>query len=289
MRLNENYSTENERQEALAKYIEYCRDIIRTQVYSEIAKERWAAPYPTEDAIRTRQLAMIDEKIDHTMRMVAQMLDVSDALNLKINFQQIFESALLVHDIGRFDQATWAVSFPDRDNYSIPVGGFTSARAERWQKNPLSVNHAEAGEIILAERGYRELIVPDRFIPVISNVVLFHQRKDADMPKHYALQIGKDYSAKQINAMFETNIETRATRNFLESLLLQLVRDLDKLDIVYNRAYGPTPPVPEYYFFNRGNHTLESFSKYWGVSPEDILTWNNLNNESEFKEKRAFV
>ena len=98
-------------------YTNGCRDEIRSKEYT--IDDAWGLNISKSDElgiseiVKKQRLKMIDIKVDHTMRMVEQIIKVNESLGIKINLALVTKIAILYHDIGRMRQATWSNTFGD--------------------------------------------------------------------------------------------------------------------------------------------------------------------------------
>ena len=120
----------NETNQAFNNYIEECKNkIINTffkddvdfnQVAPDIIMNNPETPFETKEnrknrLIQTHRLEMIKLKLNHTMRMISEIIKTNDFLGLKFDFKTVLKIAILYHDIGRFDQATWTGDYRDTE------------------------------------------------------------------------------------------------------------------------------------------------------------------------------
>ena len=97
-------------------YTNLCRTIIRNTLFTSddtfnlnIVNDELGIG----EIIKKHRLKMIDIKVDHTMRMVEQVVKINENLGLRINLGLVIKVATLYHDIGRMRQATWSNTFAD--------------------------------------------------------------------------------------------------------------------------------------------------------------------------------
>lgn len=208
------------------------------------------------DKIKNQRLKMINIKFDHTMRMVEEVIKINENLGFKIDLALVIKVAVLYHDIGRMRQSTWSNTFAD--------GIY---RRMNSQFN----NHSEDGYDIFLNNDFN---VDDKFVPVIGQTIKHHQ----DLHMHPRLQYRYDTDLGKIN--IDDIITGKFNLNEAEwqiaSLIVQLVADLDKTDILYQQLSDDSDMIRDYVNDSSMN-SLDEIAKYWCVSKEEIIKYNNIN------------
>lgn len=247
---------------AYKSYMDYtnvCRTIIRNTLFTSddtfnlnIVNDELGIG----EIIKKHRLKMIDIKVDHTMRMVEQVVKINENLGLKINLGLVIKVATLYHDIGRMRQATWSNTFAD----SI------------YKKNnsPFN-NHGEDGYDIFLNNDFN---IDEKYIPIIGQAIKHHQ----DVHTQPKLQYRYDIDLSDIN------IDDIVTGNFflneaewqVTSLIVQLVADIDKTDILYQHLSDDFDMIRDY-VNDRSMDSLDKISKYWCVSEKEIADYNNID------------
>lgn len=239
-------------------YIEKCKEIIKNTFFKEEDLEdlKLDDSLGITGTIRKHRLNMIDIKLNHTMRMIEQIIKINEILDLKFDFQLVMKVAVLYHDIGRMSQATWSNTFSDTV-YS--------------KKNKLFKNHGDEGKDIFLNNNFE---VDKQFKPLIGESILYHVNVH-EVPQ---MQYRYDTDIRKINIgdIITGNIILNEAECQVASLITQLVADIDKTDILYQYLSGDIDLVRDY-VIDDSNDTLDNISKKWGISKEEIIEYNQID------------
>ncbi len=248
-------------EEQLKKYISECQEKIRLltdvlSIDSSISKF---------DILKTQDIRnkMIEQKINHTNRVVSGIKTA--ALKMGVDIIEIMENAALLHDIGRFEQATW------NDNYKDTIYSEINGKVK---------NHAEAGYDILFNQGKIKNFNFNGFDDIIGDSILYHQ--NAIIPKHLN---GRLSNSEILNIRkFANNLDNHINYEKVSGLTLQLLKDIDMLDILYQNVTGEAPSYLEYFRvdfkrFGRKLNVDEIALKY-NLTKEEIISFNDLTSSS---------
>ena len=226
------------------------------------------------DIVKAYRKRMIRTKVDHTARIVYSVARMADSMKTPTNFKQTVMVAALLHDIGRFNQATWSNIYNDKEDFKH-LGG---------------INHAIYGaQILTGDVGDRARIydyaISDNLKLPILVPVLYHGTDLSKLPVDlrktiYNLDVldvdNKFMDTREITfdaiSVFNSMNESE---KIIVSALVQMVRDVDKLDILYQRAIGEYPVVRNPIWYKTEGKKLREISKYWGISEEEILQAND--------------
>lgn len=259
------------------KYVDECRNKIKETFFDDnyLLKNRYIKEdlvssgkikdyVSVSDSIKYQRLSMIDIKINHTMRVVEDSLRIADKIGTPVDFNKLLKVAALLHDVGRFDQATWNNSFADSCYKDIE--GIN--------------NHAQAGyHILFVNDKIKDFDLNPKLYPAIGSVVYNHG--NPILTGDLALRTN-DFKKLDINNLTGlTNLNE--SEKIIVAALVQLVRDVDMLDILYQHLTGEFPVVRESISYKIENDSLIDIAKYWGIDPKDILDYNGINEEN-FKE-----
>lgn len=260
-------------EEILNKYILECRSKIKNQLFNNDDLEKGAAiksdlikqnkidpKASVNDAIKTHRNEMIDIKLNHTMRVVKDVTRMSEKMNLNIDFEKILKVSALLHDIARFEQATWSNSFNDRE-CKIFNGDY----------------HAEYGyKMLYINNKFNDFKIPNNYKFAVAQAVKFHQTPI--LTGNLALNF------RNVNELNPNKLTGQENLNNAEkiivSALVQMVKDVDMLDILYQHLTGEFPVVKPSIVFDINSDTLQDISKYWGISEKEILDYNNLKDSN---------
>ncbi len=276
--MNNNYEKQKE---VFNNYIDECRKRIKDTFFKKdyleqnkniknnlVKNGKIAENTSIEDSIKFERLQMIDIKINHTMRVVEDVMKMAEKLNINIDFSYVLKVSALLHDIGRFDQATWNNSFGEVSYKD--VDGIN--------------NHAQAGYHILFNNGrIDDYQIDKRFYPAIGSVVYNHGNpvltgdlalKVDDINK---LDVSKLTGSKELND----------GEKIIVSALVQMVRDVDMLDILYQHLTGEFPVIRNDVSYKLNGESLEDVAKHFGISTKDLMEYNHMTNEEEINSMKS--
>lgn len=296
-------------------YVEFCRDAVDslgdnpelqgrvlelpTAIKHEmIAKNKISPDARDVDALIAKRQELIDVKVNHTERVVHDILRVSEKIGMKVDFRRVLEVVARLHDIGRFEYATWNTAYGEiYTDQEAKRKYFRGKYAELLQ--PLAVkNHSEAGFELLMKKGkIKSLVSNKRFAKVVSMAVLHHQ--DSVLKGEF------NSSANAIDdRLLHANIEELLTESAsfneaevqIYAVLTQLIKDVDCLDILYQHLTGEYPVIRPTTYFNKTirnrdgvvieTRSLEEFARYWGFTKEEVARFNNMTIEDAEKSDR---
>lgn len=208
------------------------------------------------DKIKNQRLKMINIKFDHTMRMVEQVIKINENLGFKIDLALVIKVAVLFHDVGRMRQATWSNVFAD---------GIYRRMSSQFN------NHGEDGYDIFLNNDFN---VDDKYVPVIGETIKHHQ--DLHMFPILQYRYDTDLSKINIDDIITGKFNLNEAEWQITSLIVQLVADLDKTDILYQQLSDDSDMIRE--FVNDSSmNSLDEIAKYWCVSKEEIIEYNNID------------
>lgn len=257
---------------SFVNYTNKCREQIRQMLFSkEDAKGLNLSGKESEseiDEIVTKhRLKMIDIKLDHTMRMVEQVIKINEKLGIQIDLNLVIKVAVLYHDIGRMRQSTWCNSFADSNYISM---------------NKSFSNHGEDGYDIFLNNNFN---VDEKYVPVIGQTILHHQ----DVHTQPKLQFRYDGNLDKINIddIITGKFELNEAEWQVTSLIVQLVADIDKTDILYQHLSEDFNMIRDY-IDDKSMDTLDNIAAYWCVSKKEIIEYNNID-ESRYEPQRIRI
>ena len=243
--------------DAYVKYAHLCEEKVREKHYSA-TDAKGIINFKNEDInslVINHRLKMINTKIDHTMRMINDIIKVNEKLGFKINLQEVLKVATLYHDIGRLRQSTWSNTFSDK-SYQ--------------ESNSPFMNHGEDGYNIFINNDFK---VGSKYIPVIGMSILHH------LDHHRLSELTYKFDCK----LDSIDIDSILTGNFIlnegewrvASLIVQLVADIDKIDILYQHL--TTFSIIQEYIEDRSKKSLDEISVFWGIPKKDIIEYNDID------------
>ena len=295
-------------------YVQFCRDAVDSlgenqNLQGSIAL---AIPFRQEmlnkglirnnardiDIIIAKRQELIDVKVNHTKRVVNDILRVAKKIGMDVDFRIVLEVTARLHDIGRFEYATWNTAYGE--NYTDQENKrklFTSSKY-RELLEPLNVkNHSEAGfELIMHKGKIKSLLAKKEFAKVISVAILHHQ--DSVLKGEFSPEVNK-LDDKLLHANLSDLLNKATSFNEAEvqlyAVLTQLIKDVDCLDILYQHLTGEFPVLRPVTSFNKNirnregqviqTRSLEEFAKTWGFTKEEVAEFNGLTlEEAESKD-----
>jgi len=209
---------------------------------------------------------LIDIKLNHTMRVVEDVSKMASKIGTPINFNRVLKVAALLHDIARFEQAIENFDFIDKQAVNME-----------------GMYHAQYGhKMLVANHGFDYYDIPKKYQYAVAQTVLHHQ--DANIPKEYQVEFD-DASSLDADKFLTGNDILNEQETIIVAAILQMVKDVDMLDILYQHLTGEFNVVnPNVYFKledpnNPGKKmTLEEVGKRFDVEPNIIKEYNNLTS-----------
>ena len=243
---------------AYMKYARTCEQYVISTVFNK--RDAVGIKYNLNDDINKlvidHRLKMINNKIEHTMRMINNIIKVNEKLGFIINLQEVLKVATLYHDIGRLRQATWSNTFSDK-SYIDSNSPFT--------------NHGEDGYNIFINHDFK---VDSKYIPVIGMSILHHldHQKLEELNYKYSC----DLRSINIDKIVTGNFVLNESEWQIAALIVQLVADIDKIDILYQHL--TTFTMIHEYIEDRSMKSLDEISLFWGIPKKDLMEYNNIES-----------
>ncbi len=216
--------------------------------------------YDGDDKTISYVETILKQKLNHTKRVVDFVVELAKKINMQINYEKIVFASGLFHDIGRFNQGLMFRNY--NDSQVFPVGR----------------NHGDYGyELIKTspqEIHIFDEIVEDKAKPAVATSVRLHQR--GILPERFDKHIDDSLRKADPNSILTGSYNFNEYEEKIISALLHMVRDADRIDILWQRARGEIVPVSDtVYLKNTGN--VNEMANRWGVSKDVILA----NNDEE--------
>lgn len=260
-------------EKAFFDYIEECREKILQLCSLTMEDKKDLAKLREEqkiegnesdlDIIKINRLNMIDKKVNHTMRVLSDAVKSSEKLGFNIDFQKVLKISALLHDIGRFDQATWYNSFSEQ-GYKIQMPGIE--------------NHAQAGYYILFDQGkIEDFRIGKKYRNVIGNAVLHHG--DSILSGDLSYRIDRNIIKIDVEKLLSDVSSLNEGEKIVSAAVVQLIRDVDMLDILYQHLNGEMPVTRSDLRYKKGKDTVKMVANHFGISEKEILDWNGLTEE----------
>lgn len=238
----------NKSLEAFDEYVNICKQEIKNTFFSndEFKNEK----------IRNHRNEMIEIKINHTMRIVNDVTKMCENLGINVDFIKLVKVSALLHDIARFNQAVWADSFVDK-------------RCDKFN----GMSHAEYGyQILYVNKRIKDFYVPNNYQFAVSQTVKFHQVPVLTGDLNLKLNNVDDLDISVLTGLENLKEEEK----LIVSVLVQMVKDVDMLDILYQHLTGEFPVIRPSIAYDVDGESLTNISKNWGISEKEILEYNEL-------------
>ena len=255
------------------KYIEECRNILKTKKFSDeeikksyyiksdlLNKGKIDTNTSVVDAIIKHRNELVDIKFNHTMRVVEDVTRISQKMDLNVDFEKVLKVSALLHDIGRFPQGINSNDFNDK-NCDVFNG----------------ISHAEYGyQMLYVNKDFDKFFVPEKYRFVISQPVRYHQIPVLTGELALLFERKEDLD---INKYITGNKELNIHEKIIVAALVQMVKDVDMLDILYQHLTGEYPVIRNFINYNTCGDSLEEISKHFGISTKEIKEYNGLIND----------
>ena len=211
------------------------------------------------DLIDKKICKLMEIKYQHTMRVVEHIKKLAEKLNMSIDFTQIVAVLGLLHDIGRFEQAIKYQSFYDQGCYGK------------------GITHGNIGyQILNNQKVFDELEIYSIYRPSLSMGVKLHTNDK--LPSDFSHRVEDKFMQINPSKLLTGGYQFNEYEKQIISVLLEMLRDADKLDILYQRSIGVIKPIPEYMYVE--NDGIDNVANRWGIGKSVIID-NNLDNSSK--------
>lgn len=255
------------------EYIKKCREEIRNTFFSDeelknnislksqmVSSGEISPDTLVSDAIKKHRNQMIDIKLNHTMRVVHDVSRMSEKLGTPIDFNKVLKVSALLHDHARFKQAIWSDSFNDKNC-----------------KEFNGMYHAEFGyHLLYVNNGFKKFNIPKKYKFAISQVVKYHQvpAVTGDLALTFS-----NVNELDVKRYLTGNENLTNEEKIIVAALVQMVKDVDMLDILYQHLTGEFPVTRSSITYDINSDTLEDISKHFDISKEEIKEFNGLKSD----------
>lgn len=257
----------NKAYDSFIDYVDKCRFMIKNTFFTTNDLDSlnvWGMDIEIDEIIRKHRLKMIDIKLEHTMRMVEQIIKINEILGFKIDLALVIKVAVLYHDIGRMRQSTWSNTFADS--------------VYKRMNMPFN-NHGEDGYDIFLNNDFN---IEEKYVPIIAETILHHRAHHIIPKLNY--KFDGDLDKINIEDIITGKYQLTEAEWQLTSLIVQLVADIDKTDILYQHLTEDFDMIRDYVFDNSLDN-LDDISLYWGISKKEILEYNNIDESTYIPRK----
>jgi len=215
-----------------------------------------------EEIIKQQRLKMLKQKYEHTKRVVKKIETVNNIMNTSDFIKQLSQAAGLLHDYGRFIQAVYHNTYLDAENF--------------YKENGYN-GHGEVGyKILFEQKEIRYFDIDPKYYKLLGPVIKYHQI--SKLQDSLSKQIDENFNNIKENYITNTN-ELKEIDYLLMSFMIQIVKDADMYDILYQRIIGEYPLFSKNFIYHVNNMTIEEISKKTNISIEEIMKWNNLQTK----------
>ena len=249
------------------------------------------------EAISKKRQELIDIKVSHTNRVVEGILSVSDKIGLNVDFKKIVEIVGRLHDLGRFEYATWNNGYGESYNDQSGRMLYNNSKEFKELATPVNAkNHAEVGYQILFNKGKINVFgIEPKYAKVIGMAVLHHQDRHLEAEFSASVHAIDDKLLQaNINKLLTDAEGFNEAETQVYAVLTQLIKDVDCIDILYQHLTGEFPVLRPTTRFNKvlrsvdkktvlGSLTLAEFADRWGFSVEEVLEYNGMTLEEAEK------
>ena len=204
------------------------------------------------EILKTIRTNLLEQKYNHSLRVEKTVEQLNNIMNNNKEFETTSNIAGLLHDYGRFIQAVLFNNYKDAEDY--------------FKENGLS-GHGEVGaRMLFVNDEIKNFEIEEKYYEILNKVIEAHSLPNLGK---YNKKIDKNYKNKNMN--FDKDLTI--------SCMLQMVKDADMCDILYQRITGEYPLLSSTFKYHTKNQTLEEISKITGVNIDTILTWNKIEKE----------
>jgi len=257
----------NKTYKAYIDYIEKCKKIIKSTFFNEedaVGLNIKNNELGIAEIVRKHRLKMIDIKLEHTLRMIEQVISINENLGIELDLGLIIKTAVLYHDIGRFRQSTWSNTFGD----SIYK-----------QKGSKFNNHSEDGYDIFINNDFN---IDSKYVPVIGKTIYYHQDYLIEPRLNYRYE--DNLSNLKVDDIITGKYELNTAEWQIASLIVQLVADVDKTDILYQHLSQDFEMIREYIYDNSLD-SLDNIAIKWEISKNEIIEYNKIDEKKYLPRK----
>ncbi|MDD3392432.1 MAG: hypothetical protein PHE54_02725 [Bacilli bacterium] len=173
-----------------------------------------------DEAIKKHRQNMIDTEYECIKRMADVICKATTEMKLHSSYIRLLKISVLLHDIGRFEQATWSSTYDDscyQDIYGV-------------------ANHCEAGcKILLNDDRIGKMGVPTNFRNTVLETVRHHHT--LILPEHLLYKMDDKTKKLDMTEYLKGNGKSDVDK-IVTSFIVQLVRKMDMPDLFYNHLIG---------------------------------------------------
>ena len=240
---------------------EYYKERINTVEYPEYElnkityQERKKYNNSTDtEILKTIRTKLLIQKYNHSLRVEKIIEQLNNAMNNNQEFESISNIAGLLHDYGRFIQSVLFNNFKDAEDF--------------FKEHGLS-GHGEVGSrILFINDEIKYFDIDKKYHEILNKVIEKHSLPTLG---EYNKQIDNNFKNQNIFDNIDLTI----------SCMLQMVKDADMYDILYQRITGEYPILSNTFKYHTNGETLKEISLKTGINIDTILAWNNIEEVPE--------
>ncbi len=251
------------------EYVLHCKNIINSlsfnekelkesfSIYKELLENNKLDNNATiGDAIKLHRLEMLDLKENHTLRVVDGTEKACTKIGVNKGFKTLAQLSALFHDIARFPQGITSNNFYDKE-------------CTLFQGK----SHAEYGyKMLYIDKMLDDYQIPKEYHYAIAYAVLKHQENNS-------LLIQFD-NLEQLNIDCLTGKKDVSKQELvILATLSQLVRDVDKIDILYQHLTNEFPVVRSFIKKEVLGRKLDDICNIYDVDKNIVKEYNHLKND----------
>lgn len=204
------------------------------------------------EILKTIRTNLLTQKYNHSLRVEKLTEELNEVMNNNKNFKSLSNVAGLLHDYGRFMQAVLFNNYKEAEDF--------------FKEHGLN-GHGEVGSRILFTNDEIKYFHINRKYNEILNKVI--EKHSLPTLGEYNKQIDKKFKKRKIFDDIDLTI----------SCMLQMVKDADMCDILYQRITGEYPLLSSTFKYHTKGKSIKEISKITGVDIDTILKWNEIQKE----------
>ena len=229
--------------------VEYPKYELDKITYGE--RKRYTNLSDTE-ILKTIRTKLLTQKYNHSVRVEKIMEELNNVMDNNKEFISVSNVSGLLHDYGRFIQSVLFNNFKEAEDF--------------FKEHGLS-GHGEVGSrILFINDEIRNFKIDKKYYNILNKVIEKHSLPTLG---EYNRQIDNNFKNQNLHDDIDLTI----------SCMLQMVKDADMYDILYQRITGEYPILSNTFKYHTNGETLKEISLKTGINIDTILTWNSIEKE----------
>ena len=231
--------------------VEYPKYELEKITYDERKKYKDSTDTEILKTIRTK---LLRQKYNHSLRVEKITEELNKIMSNNKEFESVANTTGLLHDYGRFIQSVLFNNFKDAEDF--------------FKEHGLS-GHGEVGSrILFINDEIKYFDIDKKYHEILNKVIEKHSLPTLG---EYNKQIDNNFKNQNIFDNIDLTI----------SCMLQMVKDADMYDILYQRITGEYPILSNTFKYHTNGETLKEISLKTGINIDTILAWNNIEEVPE--------